>query len=306
MQDPVTHALLQTLDPEFDGPHKAISLESLPVDLGAVGQQALHARKAGEGLADAVHSSNYPALMAFHQTLRDALFMELPRGLDLRPEQGDSVLGDLRDQDLWRVLLSAIARAGERGAPDKDSALSELLLFQALRLRLLVSAWDVGEYEALGGEEQDIDQIAWAEVVALGGDSSLIHPEVRPLEVLYASAALALVRDAVERSEALRLVTADLREELQMRANLRKSLREFRLAESVLLENALSGMLGQDRLELSELQDHHPLALGGMTRQAMDQRVSRGRRALKGPADKRPTRKRPALFDLMRNHGVEG
>jgi hypothetical protein len=85
-----------------------------------------------------------------------------------------------------------------------------------------------------------------------------------------------------------------------MRARLRNALRELRLAESVLLENALSAMLGEDRQELAELQASRPLALEGLSRQAMDQRVSRGRKALVRPRKDWPRRRKPAIFDLLR------
>lgn len=85
-----------------------------------------------------------------------------------------------------------------------------------------------------------------------------------------------------------------------MRARLRAALRELRLPEAVLLENALASLLGEERRELTELQADRPVALAGMTRQAMDQRVSRGRRALTRARTGWPERRRPALFDLLR------
>ena len=88
-----------------------------------------------------------------------------------------------------------------------------------------------------------------------------------------------------------------------MRARLRGALRELRLPEAVLLENALSNLLGAERLELPDLQAARPLALEGLSRQAMDQRVSRGRKALgSGPASW-PRRRRKSLFDLLRDDG---
>jgi hypothetical protein len=120
------------------------------------------------------------------------------------------------------------------------------------------------------------------------------------MQVMFAAAFVALARDANERAVDLRRVDDDLREQLSMRARLRAALRELRLPEAVLLENALSNLLGADRLELSDLQEEHPLALSGLSRQAMDQRVSRGRKALgSGPASW-PKRRRPALFDLLK------
>ena len=126
-------------------------------------------------------------------------------------------------------------------------------------------------------------------------------PSIRPMPVMLAAGAVALAKDTFERSETLRLASEEQREELQMRARLRTALRELRLPESILLENALANLLGEERHELVDLQHDHPLALEGMSRQAMDQRVSRGRRALSLEQDKWPGRRRPSLFDLLRS-----
>ncbi|HEY8376879.1 MAG TPA: hypothetical protein VIK91_10345, partial [Nannocystis sp.] len=127
----------------------------------------------------------------------------------------------------------------------------------------------------------------------------LADPDVRPITVLLAAASVSLARDARSRAEELRVTGEDTREELRMRARLRAALRELRLPEAVLLENALAALLGEERRELSELQAARPVALDGMSRQAMDQRVSRGRRALAHPRASWPRRRRPALFDLL-------
>jgi hypothetical protein len=91
-----------------------------------------------------------------------------------------------------------------------------------------------------------------------------------------------------------------------MRARLRAALRELRLPEAVLLENALSALLGGDRRELVDLQAERPVALDGMTRQAMDQRSLAAAAAspirAPPPVPRRwPRRRRPALFDLLRD-----
>jgi hypothetical protein len=180
-----------------------------------------------------------------------------------------------------------------------QAALAELLVFEAIRLRLFVTAFRGEEFEVVGGEESDIDAIAYAEVATLLHHPDLADPEVRPLTVLLASASVSLARDAQSRAEELRDTGEDTREELRMRARLRAALRELRLPEAVLLENALAALLGEERRELADLQAERPLALDGMTRQAMDQRVSRGRRALAHPRSTWPRRRRPALFDLL-------
>ena len=185
---------------------------------------------------------------------------------------------------------------------DRATAAAEFLLFETVRLRLLLLAWSSEDYESLGGDEATIDAIAWHEVDAVLAHASA-HTEadqVRLEEVMMASASVMLNADAMERELELRRSSAETIDELRMQARLRAALRELRLPESRLLENALSNLLGASRQELPELQRRHPLALGELTRQAMDQRVSRSRRALAGDPKKWPARKAPALFDLSR------
>lgn len=279
-----------------------LDLRELQDELDDVAEQALAARRQGIALPRAVRDDAFPGLRRFHRDLRDALFVEIPGELE-------GWLGELREGD-GRAARSvesfaghlARAAAGDAGG-ERQLVLAELLVFEAIRLRLAVAVWSSDDYERLGGEDDDIDEIAWSEVRAILDDPRLQAEGVRPMQVMFAAAFVALTRDAHERAGDLRRVADDVREQLTMRARLRAALRELRLAEAVLLENALSNLLGGQRLELPELQAEHPLALEGLSRQAMDQRVSRGRKALGGGPSSWPRRRRPALFDLLRDRG---
>lgn len=305
VSDAVTLALAAAADgtPRDDA---AADLDELRGELEVIAREALHARQAGRGLAEVVHDPAFPTLVAFHQGLRDALLLELPEPVrgwveGMAQADGSSEVGNVSRE------LVGLANAGAEGAPDAarelQQALAELLVFESVRLRLLIAAWSTPDFETLGGDERDVDAIAWEEVEAMLSDPALLHPEVRALPLLYASASVALARSASERVEELRNVGEDLREQLRMRARLRGALRELRLPESVLLENALANMLGESRQELTDLQAERPVALDGLSRQAMDQRVSRGRKALSRTQDAWPRRRNPALFDLLRDPG---
>ena len=244
----------------------------------------------------------------FHQDLRDALFVEIPASL--RPwveslqDGGASVSADALGDVLTKLARSDREATTRASNADLQRALAQLLIYQSVRLRLLVAAWQNEEFERLGGEEADVDAIAWEEVGAIMGDPALDDASVRPLQVMFAAASVSLARDAADRVGALRRTGDDLREQLGMRARLRAALRELRLPESVLLENALATLLGEERVELHQLQTERRVALEGLTRQAMDQRVSRSRRALTRSNHEWPRRRHPALFDLLR-HGAE-
>ncbi|MBK8265998.1 MAG: hypothetical protein IPK80_32295 [Nannocystis sp.] len=299
----VTHALPALTSAAT---HPSIDLADAQSDLDAVAREILAARARGLTLLDAIEDPAHPQLRAFHQGIRDALFVELPGEFDpwiaaLTGGSSDSAASGVQ---LQRMLVGF---AQGRGAEDRDAeqaglqaALAELLVFESIRLQLLVLALSTEDYELLGGEESDIDAIAWVEVQALLHRLDVDDPELRPVHLIHAAATVSLARDAAARTEELRAAGDDFREELRMRARLRAALRELRLPEAVLLENALSALLGGERRELTDLQAERPIALDGLSRQAMDQRVSRGRRALTRPRQGWPARRRPALFDLLR------
>ncbi|WAS98224.1 hypothetical protein [Nannocystis punicea] len=289
----VTHLLPLPAGGGVAAPLDVVELQS---ELDVLADEALRARRQGLSLLTAVRDPRFPALQNFHQGLRDALFLEIPEELEPWARLAANGAGN---PPLQHMLVD-FARGGDddrRGA--LQAALAELLVFEAIRLRLFVTAFRGEEFEVVGGEESDVDAIAYAEVATLLHRPELADPEVRPLTVLLAAASVSLARDAQTRAEELRDTGEDTREELRMRARLRAALRELRLPEAVLLENALAALLGEERRELTELQAERPVALDGMTRQAMDQRVSRGRRALAHPRSTWPRRRRPALFDLL-------
>lgn len=286
--------------PLSDAAARPVDLEELRDALEQVAHEARTARAASMGLADAVADPRFPALGQLHRDLRDAMFVEIPG--ELRPWVDELHSQSAPAENLGAKLTQAARQPG-RGTleqADLQAALSEVLLFESIRLRLLSVVWQTGEFERLGGDEADVDRIAWREVEALLASPEIEDPHVRPLHLMYASASVSLARDAAERAGLLQRGGADLREQLGMQAKLRAALRELRLTEGVLLENALSTLLGQERVELPELQEARPLALDGMSRQAMDQRVSRGRRALTRSPQSWPRRRTAALFDLLR------
>ncbi|GEM_PF-1376404 len=328
MDPSITATVVSALPDDGSSLGSNIDLSELREDLEQVAMEALDARMRGIDLVRAVRDpdGHFPNLTAFHSGLRDALLVEIPK--ELQPwvsaiggeavrerlparsvrasalaEQHDALSGRLADlgENLFSHAYGGDPASAGSGSAQLQAALSELLLFESVRLRLLVTAWSSTDFETLGGDEETIDEIAWTEVEAMLQEPALTDASIRALPVMLAAGNVALARDAAERMEALRLVGEEERETLRMRARLRSALRELRLPESVLLENALSGLLGEERIEIMDLQAQRPIALDGLSRQAMDQRVSRGRRALRDGPESWPSRRRPALFDLLRS-----
>jgi hypothetical protein len=297
MPQTVTEVVSHSLPVPMGGA-ELTDLAELRDELEVVAAEAELARAEGLSWDRAVDDPRLPGLRRMHHDLRDAMFVELPepvRGWVQAQASGELPTLSFADQ------LARLATQHEPEQPaDLQVALAEFLVFESVRLRLLVAAWHSGDFERLGGEEDDIDQIAAEEVDALLGTAALADDHVRPMHLLFASAHVSLARDAAERADGLARCGDDTRERLEMRARLREALRELRLPESVLLTNALSTLLEQPRRELTDLQSDHALALSGMSRQAMDQRVSRGRRALTQGPSAWPRRRGAALYDLLR------
>jgi len=295
---PVAHAVSDAF-PAFASKELAnVDVEALMLELEEVAQDALLAQSEGLTLPQAVQDPRFPTLGQFHQNLRDSMFVELPgeiRGWVDRVASHQGPAHDLGSR------LTEFARPGPStsSSAELQAALSQVLLFEAVRLRLLATIWGNSDFERLGGEESEVDEIAFNEVIAMLGHPGVDHPDVRPLRLMYAAASVSLAAHANGRAEDLHRSSAELRETLDMRAKLKAALRELRLTESVLLENALASLLGEERVELPDLQQNRPMALEGLSRQAMDQRVSRGRRALTQSPQSWPKRRQPALVDLI-------
>jgi len=299
---PITAAVTDALPvPASEAANQAEAAQELQRELDVVAAEAAQARREGLGLDQAVRDPRWPELVRFHRDLQDALFVETSPQIE--GWVSSMTGGDARSReriDRFAGSLASTASADADVIGDHSVALAELLVFEAVRLRLCVAAWSNQDFERTGGHDAELDAIAWAEVDAILHDPELATDDVRPLQVMFASAFVSLVRNAHRRVDELRLTSDDVIEQLSTRARLRGALRELRLPEAVLLENALSNLLGEDRVELAELQEAHPLALEGLSRQAMDQRVSRSRRQLGGGPQHWPRRRRPALFDLLR------
>jgi hypothetical protein len=91
-------------------------------------------------------------------------------------------------------------------------------------------------------------------------------------------------------------------------AAIERSLRDLEAVDALLVHNEVASYLGEQRLSVQELQRQHPVVLDGMTRAALDQRISRLRRRLAaGGKASPPTRDRSSsLCTIMAEIESEG
>jgi hypothetical protein len=273
------------------------ALEGIEAELLRVAFEAHDAAERGVRLAEAVRDPlAYPALHRLHRGVADALVMSLPAELEswlLRARrEGDPTIERLR---------AGLAQLAVAGAP-AESALAELLIFEGVRARLLVAAYETrSAYEAVGGTAEEIDEIAEEEVARfLSSWPAEGVAGVRPFQVLLAGAMVELTR----RTEVLQALLARTQEwlvaSLAERAAVEQRLRELDPADAALVRNELAAYLGDERLTVEQLGREHPLLLGESRRDALDQRISRFRKKLRaGGLDAVRKRPRPPLVQKL-------
>ncbi len=270
----------------------------LQARLRILAEETLEAEAAGRTLASAVaDEETFPALHRLHVGARDLLTISLPATLANWVREALATPDSEVSEALQRGLASL---AASPDAPPSSRALARLLLFEAVRISLLVAEHLSGSsIEAVGAGPSDVDEIAEQEVGAwiaslaeLTGDD----PEVRPLELLVASALLRLNHRVDELRGEITRVGEEMIESLRMRAAFEVKLRDMEAADAVLARNAFAVAFGEPRLEVEELQQEHPI-LRDRRRDALDQQVSRLRRRM--ARGEWPTRRSPAFMDLV-------
>jgi hypothetical protein len=269
--------------------------DEIEAELLRLAFEAHRAVATGVSLATACRdAASFPALAALHAGLGDALSMSPPPELrrwlgDLR--QGAAELGGMRDDLAW---LAA------RGQP-LEAALARFLLFEAVRANLLVAVWaSETAYEAVGGSTEEVDAIAEAEVVGALGAGAPAGSAPSSFRLLLAAAMIELTRHAELLREALARTQEPVVASLAERAAIEARLRVLDPVDAMLVRNELARYLGEERYTLEELQRQHPVLLGGLRRDALDQRLSRFRKRLRqGGLAAIRSRKAPALAELL-------
>jgi hypothetical protein len=283
-------------------------IAEIEADLLRVAVDAHHALAVGVGFPDAVgDDANYPHLRRFHLGAIDMLTV----GLDPRLQEWARRVLAARESPIAEEFRSWLTKlATDRSQSPVAQALARFVLFEAVRLNLVIVAWNTGgAFEAENGRLEDLDRIAEAAVasaVAARSDG----PPAPSLEDL--------VRRAVERmrdyasdlhvllSEVAEDVAQAAQEQAALEAAVSVELRKLDSADALLLRNRVAPDLDEQRLSIELLTRDHPLVLGTMTRAAADQRVSRLLRRLRerGPAGL-PGRKQPSLIDLFEDADAE-
>ena len=293
-------------------------LKDLEAEMLRLSSDVLVAEQRGVALHVAANdSASFPNLYKFHVGLRDILTMELPQPL-LDWARALFEKPAIIDGDEIQLALGRIASSANHAPIHR--ALARLILFEAVRCSMLMidhvpqasaKLLAVGrESEAFGldgvmvGLEQrttaaqKIDELADAEVSWWIQQAVEFTGECRPVTTMLASALLQVTQHAAAFKAALSKFDAEVVAELKQRDELERILKRMNAPDAVLIRNYLGpDFLGEQRLSVQVLQEHHEIALGGRTRNALDQHMDRLKRRM--ATGDLPERQRPSLVDLI-------
>jgi hypothetical protein len=279
-------------------------VDEIYAQLLRVGLDAFHARQSGVRFHVAAgDSENYPHLRRFHLAANDLLQLSLPE--ELVPWLERLVRSPV--PPIAEELQHLLARLAMNPAtPGVERACIEFLLYQGVRLNLVIAIWREQLTAASAGVcMADVDRLADQELDWLLLHADQLGPQDRPLNILVAQGMLSLTLHVQELLHELRAVAGDVAKALRLRAVFEAYLRNKDLTDAVLIRNRFSPEIGEQRLPLELLQAEHPLALAGMSRAAMDQRVKRLVDGLERGRDI-AERREPTLIDIIEQRLLEG
>lgn len=120
---------------------------------------------------------------------------------------------------------------------------------------------------------------------------------VRPFNVIVKAAQIGLLEHKEMLRDSLRRAQQDFVNELNERAEIEELLGAMDVRDAILVRNEVASELDEQRLTIELLQERHAVAFGGVSSDALYQRVKRAR---KKPAA-RSKRRSVALLDLLRD-----
>jgi hypothetical protein len=272
-------------------------IDQICAQLLRIGLDAFHARQSGVPFHLAAEDGeNYPYLRRFHLGATDFLQMSLPQELvpwfeRLLRNPIPPIAEELQNS-LARLAICPTTPVAER-------ACIEFLLFQGIRLNLVVTAWrEQLTFASAGICMAHVDRTADQELNWVLQHVDQLGPDDRLLHVAIAQGMWSITSFVQELVDELRTVANDVAKTLRLRAVFEAYLKNLDLTDAVLIRNRFAPEIGEQRVPLEALRAERPLALSEMGRAAMDQRVKRLVDSIKAGREI-PERQRPALIDII-------
>lgn len=236
---------------------------------------------------------NFPHLARVHSEVDDILTLELPPKLEGWLK---SVLAMPEPPSLDMMRTALIAAAADALNPHQW-ALARFGVFEGVRLNLVLMAkLFPQETLGVGVALNDLDRIAEATISTWLASSDPTPAETRPFTVIVAAAMSSLTKHAEDLRAGIGQIQRDFLEEAQRRATVEQILSEMDVRDALLIRNEIAPDFGEQRLTVELLQERHELVMGGVSRNALDQRITRARKKTREAL----RRRRVALLDLLR------
>lgn len=245
-------------------------------------------------LADAaLDFETFPQLARLHAAVDDILTMSLPPELEAWVRR---MLASPEPPAFETMRTALVAAAADESVP-LQRALARFFLFEGVRLQLVVMVkWFPDETIGVGLDVGELSRIAedrvdrWLEA----GDPT--PADTRPFHILTAAAMQGLDEHVTELRAAFATLQAEFIDAVREHARIEAQLNEMDTTDALLIRNAIAPALGEQQLTVDHLQRRHVLAMGDVSRNALDQRFRRARkRGVEGLK-----RRRVALLDLIR------
>lgn len=270
-------------------------LAQLEVDLQRVALDAHAVTVRGVPLADAVLDfENYPHLARLHAAVDDILTMSLPPELEAWVRR---LIATPEPPSFESMRTALVATAADATRP-LQQALARFFLFEGVRLHLVVMVkWFPNETIGVGLDVGELSRIAQGRIDGWMAEGDPTPAGTRPFPILVAAALHGLDQHIDELRAAIAALQNDFVEATRKHAEIEAHLSEMDTTDALLIRNAIAPVLGEQRLTVEHLQRRHFLAMGDVSRAALDQRFRRARqRGVEGLK-----RRRVALLDLIRD-----
>lgn len=270
-------------------------MDDLRDGLQQIGLEARRAERNGVAFSDAVKQDNFLYLKKLHLGIMDILTLQLSREL-VGLMSKIVKMPTPPPWDFVRVLL-----AKEACAPQNTTrrAIARFLLFQIIRLNLVVLTWESASgMLASGIEEEELERIAEGNLHKMLQHPEDLNEEIRPDVLLTAASMMQLQELQQLMVRELQKVAAHLAHWYQRRAMLETQLRQMDARDAVLVRNFFAPAWEEQRLQVERIMELHPLLYENSSRAAVDKRMSRAMQSIK-ENKKWPARKRAAVIDLI-------
>ncbi|MEZ4226972.1 MAG: hypothetical protein R3B13_38885 [Polyangiaceae bacterium] len=270
-------------------------LAQLEVELQRLALDAQAATVRGVPLADAVLDfENFHQLARLHAAVDDILTMSLPAELETWVRR---LLASPEPPSLEVMRTALVATAADPTNP-LQQALARFFLFEGVRFQLVVMVkWFPTETIGVGLDVGELSRIAESRINGWMAEGDPTPADTRPFHMLVAAALHGLDEHVGELRATIATLQSDFIEAARRHAQIEAQLNEMDTTDALLIRNAIAPVLGEQQLTVDHLQRRHFLAMGDVSRNALDQRFRRARqRGAEGLK-----RRRVALLDLIRD-----